>query len=619
MAGRRRLALLAGGLAGVVLVGDAALVARALDGARAEEIREHQLVAERIFDELERELTALVDREEARSFLEYRYFFIPERQVQQVAGLVRSPISELSNDGTVIGYFQIDPDGTLYNPARPRDNELQFARDNAAYDEPQGLSAIDQRLADLTAGVAWDSERPAGRKQQEPPQQQVAAQQVPEPAYDRTVQSLNRGARGRAQKEPTRYVTKGNSVANFTNDDYATELIQQQQQAPVWDDFPPAAAVPLTSADEAEVDVVVSPIRGAAIGSDALVLHRTVRVGTRTYRQGLALDLPGLAGHIEARVVEAELRDVARLDWSLSPLSPIEHDYVFTHQFAAPFDAVHAAVHLSEMPGAAGGQRRVVLGLSAVLAAVTLLGAAGLYRSVQAELEFSERRNNFVAAVSHELKTPLTAIRMYAEMLREGIVPSEEKRQEYYETITAESERLSRLINNVLELSRLEKGNRAMSLTVGAVGPILEQTAAVLRPHVTQRGMALRVAVAPGLPPVQVDADALSQVLVNLVDNAVKFAQSGEVLLSAEPAGDSVRVVVRDQGPGVPTRQIGQIFEPFYRGERELTRRTKGTGIGLALVSGLVAQMGGQVNARNHPDGGLEVALVLPVGLSVGR
>ncbi len=120
--------------------------------------------------------------------------------------------------------------------------------------------------------------------------------------------------------------------------------------------------------------------------------------------------------------------------------------------------------------------------------------------------------------------------------------------------------------------------------------------------------------VAEGLPSVSFDRDALQQVLINLVDNALKFAKNADqkvVTVACLREGDDIVLRVRDRGPGVPTVQVGRVFQPFFRGERELTRRTKGTGIGLALVKGLVEQMGGRVQARNHPSGGFEVSIAL--------
>jgi len=232
---------------------------------------------------------------------------------------------------------------------------------------------------------------------------------------------------------------------------------------------------------------------------------------------------------------------------------------------------------------------------------------------VAVAVAFAERRSDFVAAVSHELKTPLTAIRMYGEMLRDGIVPSDAKRQEYYRHITAESERLSRLINNVLEFARLEKGTRDVALTTGAVEPVVREAVELVRPHVEAEGFALRLESDGALPPVRFERDALLQVLFNLIDNAVKYTGDGAKRIGLRLArdGDAVRIVVRDHGPGVPARHLAYVFEPFYRGEHELTRRSKGTGLGLALVRGLVERMGGRVRGRNDPDGGFEVTIAL--------
>ena len=231
---------------------------------------------------------------------------------------------------------------------------------------------------------------------------------------------------------------------------------------------------------------------------------------------------------------------------------------------------------------------------------------------VSVVVHFAERRNNFVAAVTHELKTPLTAIRMYAEMLRDGMVRDDAKREEYYNTITDESERLSRLIDNVLEFSRLERDSRSMDWVVGAPGPVLRDVAERLAAHATRQGFKIELAVEDGLPAVRFDRDALVQVLFNLVDNAMKYARGADerrIVLEARRSAEGVAVSVRDFGPGVQSGQLARIFEPFFRGEDELTRTTKGTGIGLALVKGLVEQMGAAVSGGNASGGGFRVEI----------
>jgi signal transduction histidine kinase len=195
------------------------------------------------------------------------------------------------------------------------------------------------------------------------------------------------------------------------------------------------------------------------------------------------------------------------------------------------------------------------------------------------------------------------------------MVPSEAKRDEYHRHITAESERLSRLINNVLEFSRLEKGTRDLKLVAGPLGPVLTEAATLLGPHVEREGFELAIEVDAELPPVRFERDALLQVLFNLVDNAVKYARDGRprrITLAATRDGEGARVTVRDHGPGVPSRHLRHVFEPFYRVEQELTRRSTGTGLGLALVRSLVGRMGGRVAGRNLAEGGFEVGVLLP-------
>ena len=310
----------------------------------------------------------------------------------------------------------------------------------------------------------------------------------------------------------------------------------------------------------------------------------------------------------------ANPRIASRFDSVFEPESAAESraEFAYRRRFAEPFADLGATLELQALPGLGGGS--YVMTLSLLLVAAGALGLIALYRMVSVALRFAERRSNFAAAVSHELKTPLTAIRMYAEMLRDGMVDSEEKRHEYYEAMTNEAERLSRLIHNVLEFSQLEKGQRELTPQVGSLEPVLRETERLLRAHVEREGFALHVEVAPGLPAVRFDHDALLQVLFNLVDNSIKYAaasQDRRISLCCEPDGDGVRVSVRDFGPGVASRQLQRVFEPFYREEAELTRRTQGTGIGLALVRGLVDAMGGDVSAENAEPTGLRVRIRL--------
>jgi two-component system phosphate regulon sensor histidine kinase PhoR len=289
--------------------------------------------------------------------------------------------------------------------------------------------------------------------------------------------------------------------------------------------------------------------------------------------------------------------------------------YAFSHRFAAPFERLSARVDLAPLDADAEDGRLLYL-LVLGLACTIVLGLYALYRAVAVQVRFAQRRNNFVAAVSHELKTPLTAIRMYGEMLRDDLVENESKRREYYATISAETERLSRLINNVLELSRLERDERPVQLIVGDLGSVVHEVVGTLRPHVEREGFQLDVRVAPDLPAARFDRDALTQVLFNLLDNALKYGRTGSerrIEVRCQPAQGGVQLSVADRGPGVAKHQLGAIFEPFYRAQNELTRTQPGTGIGLSLVRGLVQRMQGHVEGLNR-EPGFEVRITLPAG-----
>jgi signal transduction histidine kinase len=195
------------------------------------------------------------------------------------------------------------------------------------------------------------------------------------------------------------------------------------------------------------------------------------------------------------------------------------------------------------------------------------------------------------------------------------MVEHEDKRNEYYATITAETERLSRLINNVLELSRIERHERHVELATGDMAALARQVVESFEPHARSQGFSVSFESAPNLPAVRFERDALTQVLFNLLDNALKYserAQQRVIAVRCEPAASGgVSLIVSDRGPGVPPGQLSLIFEPFYRAQSELTRTQKGTGIGLSLVHGLVTRMQGTVQGRNLAPG-FEVTVTLP-------
>ncbi|MFK7897757.1 MAG: ATP-binding protein [Myxococcota bacterium] len=364
--------------------------------------------------------------------------------------------------------------------------------------------------------------------------------------------------------------------------------------------------------DAQKETVSVDPLTSRATSSNDLLLIRSVWSGDKVERQGLVIDRLALAHWLEDNVLgESALADLATLHFGETRGGRTAAAHSYRHDFAEPFEALTARLELQPLPGI--GSPGPVYAIAGLLVAVTLLGLFAVDRMTGVVVDYAQRRADFVAAVSHELKTPLTSIRMYSEMLRDGLVPTEEKRADYYATITDESERLSRLIDNVLEFSRLEQNRRDPVLIVGSVAEAIQEAALKLDAHVERQGFSLSLDLDETSPAVQYDRDAVTQLLFNLVDNALKYAKGAEdktIQVRLQQAADGASTLsVRDFGPGVPPDQLNRVFEPFYRVGEELTRTTAGTGIGLALVKELAEGMGAVTTGRNATGGGFEVRI----------
>jgi signal transduction histidine kinase len=610
----RRFRLLFVAIAAALLVPAALLSRRALWSVEIEQSARHQSVAERLFDEMERALSGFLSAEEQRPFGHYEREYTPPGEPPGAAA--RSPLADPPALPFVIGYFQRDPDGSTQLPAErsPPQATAEIARAVGAY----WASPAGERLRAGGEAQVPGSTVELDRAARSEPVQQAARDarkaDGPVSAYD-ALRELNKGVEQRADRQSkvsSEYAAKQSVGQNA--------LVDERNERDV-----AAMGRSNDGATRAEKKwererFELSPMVGRMVADRRLLLYRTVVHERQSYRQGLLVDVDKLGAWLGEQALGAgELARYATVSFgSPPPAEPEEPSQrIYQHRFAEPFESLSARLVLAPLPGLGGAG--YVYALAALSIGVAVLGLAAIYRMVGVAVSYAEQRSNFVAAVTHELKTPLTAIRMYGEMLRDGLVASEAKRDEYHRHITAESERLSRLVDNVLELSRLQNGTRRVRLERGDLGAVCRDVAALVRPHVEGAGFALRLDLDSTLPAVRFDRDALMQVLFNLVDNAVKYANGAaakEIVLGCRRDADGLRLVVRDRGPGVPAAHLRRIFEPFYRGENELTRRAKGTGIGLALVQGLADEMGARVSGRNVPEGGFEIELAFPAAVA---
>ena len=245
---------------------------------------------------------------------------------------------------------------------------------------------------------------------------------------------------------------------------------------------------------------------------------------------------------------------------------------------------------------------------------ITLFGAYLLWRDVRREVGMADLRSQFVSSVSHELKTPLTAIRMFAETLRLGRSKDTATQMEYLDTIVNESERLTRLLNNVLDFSKIERGERIYHPAPASLAEIVRAAARAMEYPLKQRGFALEVEVDEGLPEVRVDRDAIEQAVLNLLSNAMKYSgESRTVGLSVRREGDRALIQVTDKGIGIESKDQARIFEKFYRVPTPENQSLPGTGLGLALVEHIAKAHGGSVRVESAPGEGSTFSILLPL------
>ncbi len=397
----------------------------------------------------------------------------------------------------------------------------------------------------------------------------------------------------------------------------------------------PVATLPTTPVHlfESEVDA----LQWIRLDSGHLLFYRKVWRNTERLVQGFVLDeatfFSQLIGDAFAQAILADYcnlvlayrGDVVRIftgsdksgrydRLSLINARDIHGTLVLQQRLSNPFSDLQLIFSVVTLPQGPGGT--LITRVSLLIFGLLLVIFLWLYRVGIRQLRLAQQQQDFIASVSHELKTPLTSIRMFSEMLREGWAPAA-KQKEYHDFICDESERLSRLITNVLQLARMERQELQLDIKPQSLSVLADLIRSRVQSQVARSEFELRfdATALPAERSVAADADALIQIMTNLVDNAIKFSKTSphkiiDIHINAD--AKNIRFVVRDFGPGIPAGQNSKIFDLFYRIGNELTRETQGTGIGLALVQQLSRAMGGNIAVRNVQPGA-EFSLTLPL------
>jgi signal transduction histidine kinase len=245
--------------------------------------------------------------------------------------------------------------------------------------------------------------------------------------------------------------------------------------------------------------------------------------------------------------------------------------------------------------------------------AVMLLGIIILARAVIHESEISRLKSDFVSNVTHELKTPLSLIRMFGETLDSGIVTEEGKRKEFYRIIRKESERLTHLINNVLDFSRMDEGNKEYQFEETDLVTLVRHSLEAYKFHIRDKGFDIETILPDDPHLLLLDKDAISQALLNLLSNAVKYSEDQKYIrVEVAANSESIRLSVADQGIGIAKDQQKKIFEKFYRVSDKRMKQSRGSGLGLTLTRHIAEAHGGTIDVESEPGKGSQFTITIP-------
>jgi len=606
-----------------------------LKGARQGEFA---AVAEQIRQDVTRTLDEFMQAEQNRPYTDYQYYYVPENVApnQQQLPVLRSPLAGRLEQGLAYGNFQIEPNGSVITPNDNVDQRQDMSEsDKELYDNALlNRKNIEDNLLPVMRGTVpgslkmnfYSGNVAAPPKELETTEQDQFIKETSQKgklSKSYPIESLQSRDQKTQVFRQRRDIVEQN-VLNVAGQPQQQIQEQQDQTGQIADQFQQQAAIPDESQTQT-VQVRIEPFfpvvvpSGQAGGDSAsqqaesifggqVFLLRHVQIEDRHFLQGFRLNEKKLVEQIK----ESASRFVRKgMSFELLPGANVSDNGNVAHAAILNFGFGDLVLNLKEIdPGWIGKEIRNLrtwyFGIVAIVFLAVTLGLASLWRNATAQIKLAQKKDDFISAVSHELRTPLTSIRMYSEMLEKNWVKSQDKAVEYYGNMRQESERLSRLIENVLDFSRIQKGQKKYAFNAGDINKCVVDVVEMMRPYAVLKGFSIRIE--PGkIEESTFDADAVTQIVVNLLDNAIKYARDAEdktITVRTKTNGKFTVIEVEDHGPGVPHRQRNKIFEQFYRPAAEATRETAGTGLGLALVKKF---------AEAH-DGFVEIINAKPTG-----
>lgn len=580
-------------------------ISKAFVQIHEQNLKSWEKVAERTFNQMQVRISDFLVKEDSKTFEDYQFQFKPKRLTQD------------QQDIGVLGYFQIDAAGKF---------QSQFV--NLDDEDKEVNEKKHEALKQLSANLM---EKP----------QLLSTPATPKKLEQQYVQlntKVESAPKVKARKKKSYYKNRKNFYANpfeslrsgsgDSADAGAAQSVGKQfEEVAVKEALDDLEADLLKDADimkpvtEGVLLSYADPFQARLIDNKYLLFYRKAWHRNQMYNQGFVVqanrffewlfrqsyedtDLPSFT----AALVSTDSKILGLAGRAISSMPDVK--FLFKRSFGYPLSKLDLRFEYRKLPRTESQTFLQVL--TAVTTLVLGFALLLLYRSTGSQVQLAQKKEDFVSAVTHELKTPLTSIRLSSEMLNQGWIKEPEKQKEHYEMLLKESERLSRLIENVLSLARLEK--KTYQLSPSSKSPVadFQSFAKEFQTLVEQEGFTWQANCEENLPNISYDSDALKQILYNLVENSIKFSRNQpkkSVEMKLFKDGAQVVWQIADRGPGIDPKHLKKVFEKFYRAENEKTRQTKGSGIGLSLVKSLSTDMGAEIQIQNRKAGGLCVSL----------
>ena len=526
--------------------------------------------------------------EDKRSYSDYGFI----RTVQVIGGeentlseLVDYPI--LSDYAGLIGHFQLTPDNSLRTPFLPEGKFGEILLSQLPPSERTKREEVRSRISKILQELDVQN---GGRE----------ANAQPRDSVENVIDIVYKNDPHLTEKKSSNGERANRFEITTEKEDFAFNAEAANMDS--------LGVVELARAQNVEIE----PFQ-TAFNKRYIVFYRNVRRGTELYVQGFVVDLKVYLDNLVKNETQAYHQEKnlalsfrAGRDTLLQFGSIEKSKEILKDTLPTPLNGISLTMYVGKSQSLGSDVYLLFLGI--VVLFVLGGGLIAIYRLTQGEVVLAKKRQDFISAVSHELKTPLTSIRMYAELLQNSWVANEEKRQKYYNQIASEAERLTRLIQNVLNLSKLDGNRWNVQLRRDRPKAVLDDFVATYTKNVEKQGFELTVSTDTDVKEItlMMDRDAIMQILMNLVDNSLKFSKNADykmINIELRIKDTDVYLAVRDYGPGIPTSEMKRVFQEFYRVENEMTRQTSGTGIGLSMVKKLCTLSNMKIEMENANPG----------------